>query len=81
MFSYYDKAVCKVAFLIIHDLGEKELNNLLKHLKMDGPVLMYYNNKGRKPKYVLLFYNIFEMVYGLLLSVFHQKGGEFHYTL
>lgn len=54
---------------------------MLKHLKMDGPVLMYYNNKGRKPKYVLLFYNIFEMVYGLLLSVFHQKGGEFHYTL
>lgn len=61
MFSYYDKAVCKVAFLIIHDLGKKELNNLLKHLKMNGPALVYHNNKGRNLKYALLFYNIFEI--------------------
>lgn len=32
MYSFDDREVCKVAFLLMHDLGEKQLKNLLKHL-------------------------------------------------
>lgn len=62
MYSFDDREVCKVAFLIMHDLGEKQLNNLLKHLKMNGPVPRNHGNKGRKPKHALSFLDIKRVV-------------------
>lgn len=61
IYSFADREVCKVAFLIIHDLSEKQLK-LLKHLKMNGPFPRNHGNKGRKAKHALSFLDIKRVV-------------------
>lgn len=37
-YSFDHRAVCKEGFLFLHDLGAKQLKNLQRHLKENGPV-------------------------------------------
>nr|XP_022337269.1 uncharacterized protein LOC111133299 [Crassostrea virginica] len=62
MYSYDDREVCKEAFLVLHDIGEKHLKNLGKHVKLNGPVPRSHGNKGKKPKHALLFLDIKRVV-------------------
>ena len=62
MYSYDDREVCKEAFLVLHDIGEKHLKNLVKHVKLNGPVPRSHGNKGKKPKHALLFLDIKRVV-------------------
>ena len=62
MYSYDDREVCKEAFLVLHDIGEKHLKNLVKHVKLNGPVPRSHGNKGKKPKHPLLFLDIKRVV-------------------
>lgn len=50
MYSFDDREVCKVGFLIMHDL------------KMKKPVPRNHGNKGRKPKHALSFLDIKRVV-------------------
>ena len=35
-YSFDDREVCKDAFLFLHDIGEKYLKNIVKHMKTNG---------------------------------------------
>ena len=62
MYSYDDREVCKEAFLVLHDIGEKHLKNLVKDMKLNGPVPRSHGNKVKKPKHSLLFLDIKRVV-------------------
>ena len=37
-YSFDHRRVCRDAFLFLHDIGTKQLQNLRKHLQENGPV-------------------------------------------
>lgn len=62
MYNYDDREICKHAFLLIHDIGEKRLKNIAHHLKQNGPIPRSHGNKGRKPNHALKFDDIKKVV-------------------
>lgn len=50
-YSYYIKSneVCKAAFLLTYDIGERVLKSLLKHFVQNGPVPRKHGNSTRTP--------------------------------
>lgn len=62
MYNYDDREICKHAFLLIHDIGEKRLKNIAYHLKKNGPIPRSHGNKGRKPNHALKFDDIKKVV-------------------
>ena len=43
------RSVCKDAFIFLHDMSTKQLNNLLKHLQNNGPISREHGLTGRMP--------------------------------
>ena len=48
-YQYDHRHVCKEAFMFLHDVGPKQLKNLQKHLKENGPVPRQHGLTGRVP--------------------------------
>ena len=61
-YCYDDREVCKEVFLISHDIGEKYLKNLIKHMKENGPTPRRHGNTGKRPKHALSFEDIKRIV-------------------
>ena len=61
-YCYDDREVCKEVFLISHDIGEKYLKNLIKHMKENGPTPRRHGNTGKRPKHALAFEDIKRIV-------------------
>ncbi|XP_078314026.1 uncharacterized protein LOC111104843 isoform X3 [Crassostrea virginica] len=57
-YSFDDREVCKDAFLFLHDIGEKYLKNLVKHMKTNGIRPRTHGNSGKKPHNALSFEEI-----------------------
>ena len=57
-YSFDDREVCKDAFLFLHDIGEKYLKNLVKHMKTNGIRPRTHGNSGKKPNNALSFEEI-----------------------
>ena len=43
------RSVCKDAFILLHDIGTKQLKNLQKHLRNNGPIAREHGLIGRMP--------------------------------
>ena len=41
--------MCKDAFILLHDIGTKQLKNLQKHLRNNGPIAREHGLIGRMP--------------------------------
>ena len=54
-YAFDHRSLCKNAFLFIHDIGEKQLKNMLKHLKENGLVPIVHGNVGKMPATVYPF--------------------------
>lgn len=48
-YAFDHRPVCKAAFLFLHDIGEKQLKNIAKHLKTNGLVPLTHGNHGKLP--------------------------------
>ena len=48
-YAFDHRQVCKQAFIFLHDIGEKQLKNFTKHLKVNGPVPIIHGNTGKMP--------------------------------
>ena len=48
-YCFDDRVVCKDGFLFLHDVGTKQLKNLQKHLKANGPVPREHGLTGHVP--------------------------------
>jgi hypothetical protein len=48
-YAFDHRQVCKQAFMFLHDLGEKQLKNIAKHLKSNGIVPPVHGNTGKVP--------------------------------
>ena len=48
-YCFDDRLVCKDGFLFLHDLGTKQLKNLQKHLRANGPVPREHGLVGHMP--------------------------------
>ncbi|KAK3082426.1 hypothetical protein FSP39_014609 [Pinctada imbricata] len=62
IYSFDDREVCKEVFLLAHDIGEKILKNLVKHLKENGPVPRQHGNRGKRPHHALSFEDVKSIV-------------------
>ena len=54
-YCFNDRLVCKDGFLFLHDLGTKQLKNLQKHLRANGPVPKEHGLVGQMPATTYLF--------------------------
>ena len=50
--------ICRKAFLIIYDIGERTLKNLIRHVNLNGNIPRIHGNKRRKPVHALSFADI-----------------------
>ena len=57
-YSFDDREVFQDAFLFLHDIGEKCLKNLVKHMKTNGIKPPPHGNSGKKPHNALSFEDI-----------------------
>ena len=73
-YAFDHRQVCKNAFIFLHDIGEKQLKNMVKHLKVNGLVPPVHGNTGKLPSTtypfevvqdVLQFINNYADVHGL----------------
>ena len=44
-YSYDDRDVCKEKVLVFHDIGEKHLKYLVKHVKLNGSKVPWYHRQ------------------------------------
>ena len=54
-YAFDHRSLCKNAFLFIHDIGEKQLKSMLRHLKENGLVPIVHGNVGKTPATVYPF--------------------------
>ncbi|KAJ8303813.1 hypothetical protein KUTeg_018635 [Tegillarca granosa] len=47
-YKYQGKTICKSAFQITYDIGEKSLKNIFKHMNKNGVVPRIHGNVGKK---------------------------------
>ncbi|XP_056016758.1 uncharacterized protein LOC125653193 [Ostrea edulis] len=74
IYNYDDREVCIEAFLIMHDIGEKHLKNLAKHMKLNGPVPRCHGNRGKKPKHALSFPDKLKRVVNFIVRYSEEYG-------
>ena len=48
-YAFDHRQVCKKAFIFLHDIGEKQLKNMSRHLKINGLVPFVHGNSGKLP--------------------------------
>ena len=48
-YTFNHQQVCKQAFMFLHDIGEKQLKNMSKHLKVNVLVPIVHGSKGKLP--------------------------------
>jgi len=72
-YSYAGVEVCVSAFRYIYDVGPKQLENILKHLNVNGPVPREHGNKRRTPHNALT-YPVVENVVTYLKAVANRYG-------
>ena len=61
-YAFDHRTLCKKAFLFTHDIGEKQLKNMVKHLKLNGLVPIVHGNVGKSPAIVYPFEIVMECV-------------------
>ena len=54
-YNFSGQEVCKNCFLYVHNMGEKRLKNLIKHVSTEGITPRSHGNTGRKPKHSMSF--------------------------
>ncbi|KAJ8312014.1 hypothetical protein KUTeg_009387, partial [Tegillarca granosa] len=57
-YKYQGKTICKSAFQITYDIGEKSLKNIFKHMNKNGVVPRIHGNVGKKPKHAFDFEDV-----------------------
>ena len=62
-YAFDHREVCKKAFQFLHDIGEKQLKNMVKHLKVNGPVPIVHGNTGKVPPTVYPFEVVQDVVH------------------
>lgn len=73
MYSFDDRDVCKSVFLFSHDIGEKSLKNLQKHMKTNGITPRVHGNVGKRPKHALEFETV-KFAVQFILNFASQNG-------
>lgn len=61
-YTFNGQSVCREAFKIIFDIGDRVLKNIKKHVKENGNIPRTHGNKGRRPKHALDFADVEKVV-------------------
>lgn len=72
-YTFDGNSVCRVAFGVLYDIGQKTLKNLKHHLQTNGPVPRIHGNKNRKPKHALDFHTV-EKCVQFIVSYSEENG-------
>ncbi|KAL4226616.1 hypothetical protein ACF0H5_014599 [Mactra antiquata] len=54
-YKFNSTQICRRAFKLIYDIGNRTLKNLIKHINENGNILRIHGNKGKRPKHSLSF--------------------------
>ena len=61
-YAFDHREVCKKAFLFLHNIGEKQFKNMVKHLRENGPIPIVHGNVGKLPSTVYPFQVVVDVV-------------------